>query len=159
MNIVIQLLIASLSTTPAAVAGVADLCDVVHRRTGVPTICKPHEEGAPVYNANVCCAGRTCFPSSSSGCKGREVLYYCELGEQQVTGEVDCYFEIPSYCEVYPCATSVTPPPLEMSLCCNEGVCWEHRTGNNDCELDDLYWCTSGMSNADGTITCLDEAD
>jgi len=155
MYIASQLLIATLTTTPA-VDGVRDLCDVVHRKTGTPTICKPHKEGAPIYNANVCCSGSTCFPTSSGRCQSGESLYYCGLGEQIPTGEVACYFEVPEYCDLHPCRSSITPPPLEIPLCCNEGVCWEHQTGANDCELQDLFWCAEGVSNADGTVTCLE---
>jgi hypothetical protein len=154
MNTATQLLIAILMTTPAT-DGVRDLCDVVHRLTGAPTICKPHKEGAPVYDANVCCAGGTCFATSGS-CQDGEVLYYCGLGKPLPRKEVECYFEVPNYCDVHACMSSLTPPPQEIPICCSQGLCWE-STSAKDCELNDIYWCSSGVSNPDGTITCLDE--
>lgn len=156
MYIASQILIATLTTTPAT-DGVRDVCDIVDRRTGTPTICKPYKQGAPVFDANVCCAGSTCFPSTSGQCQSGESLCYCGLGEQKPTGEVVCYFEVPNYCDVHPCGTSVTPAPQEGSICCNEGICWEDQTGSNNCEVDDIYWCSNGVSNPDGTITCFDD--
>src|SRR5690606_1316021 len=157
MYIASQLLIATLTTTPA-VDGVRDLCDVVHRKTGTPTICKPHKEGAPIYNANVCCSRSMCFPTSRGRCQSGESLYYCGLGEQNPAGAVDCYFEVSEYCDVFPSTPMISPPPMENSICCHDGLCWPD-TGPADCEVTDIYFCYSGMSNADGTITCLDEAD
>jgi hypothetical protein len=156
MNIATQLLITTLITSPAS-TGVRDLCEVVHRETGVPTICQPHKQGAPVYDAEVCCAGGSCFAASYSACREGEVLYYCGLGEDLVTGEVACYFEVPSYCDVFACDLAVAPHPQQGSMCCNQGICWNYRPSGNDCEIGDLYWCNSGMSNADGTVTCLDD--
>ena len=156
MYIANKLLIATITTIVPAMTGANDLCGVVDRVTGTPTICEPHKQGAPIYDAEVCCAGSTCYPAGG-GCQGGEVLYYCSLGEVTPTGEVACYFEVPEYCDVFPCQPTVAPPPLNIPICCNQGVCWEH-VFPNDCEVNDIKWCSSGVSNSDGTITCLDEA-
>jgi hypothetical protein len=155
MFIATQLLIASLNTTPA-MTGVGDLCDVVDRRTGTPTICEPHKEGAPVYNANVCCAGSTCFPTSAGGCSSGESLYYCGLGEQTSTGTVSCYFEVPDYCNVYSCGTGVAPYPWEGGICCQYDYCLEITPYSAPCPPEDIYYCSSLVSNADGSVTCVD---
>jgi hypothetical protein len=43
-----------------------DLCDVVYPDTGTPKICTPHEDGAPVYDAEVCCTSSTCRPATAN---------------------------------------------------------------------------------------------
>ena len=40
-------------------------------------------------------------------------------------------------------------------MCCNQGVCW-HLWDDDDCELADVYWCSEGVTNIDGTVTCFD---
>ncbi|MFO7564964.1 MAG: hypothetical protein R6X02_20130 [Enhygromyxa sp.] len=156
MNITTKLLIATLTTTPAA-DGVRDLCDVVHRKTGSPTICKPHKEGAPIYDAQVCCSGSSCFPAPRGRCGSDERLYYCGLGEQVSTGEVDCYFEVPDYCDVHRCPSQIAPHPWGAVVCCQYNWClevtvyWPHA-----CAPDDLYFCASLVSNVDGSVTCVD---
>jgi hypothetical protein len=156
MNIATQLLITTLITSPAS-TGVRDLCEVVHRETGVPTICQPHKQGAPVYDAEVCCAGGSCFAATGSACQAGEVLYYCGLGHDLVAGETACYFEVPSYCDLFACDRSYSPTPQEGTICCNQGICWEYQVGTNGCEIGDIYWCGDGITNPDGTVTCLDD--
>ncbi len=155
MYLAIPLLITTLTTVPV-VTTVDDLCDVVHRTTGTPTVCKPHAAGVPKYDANVCCAGSVCFPESAGSCVGLESLYYCALGELTPTGEVDCYFEVPNYCDVHPCTTMVSPPAWEDVTCCNQGICWPHQEGAGTCEPQDIYYCKDGVSNPDGTVTCFE---
>jgi hypothetical protein len=72
---------------------------------------------------------------------------------------VSCYFEVPDYCDVFACEPKpgFQPQPAEAAICCNQGVCWPTTSGANDCELQDIVWCDSAVSNADGTVTCLDE--
>jgi hypothetical protein len=155
MSIAIKLLLTILTTTTPTSVEVHDLCDVVHRETEAPTICQPHEEGAPVFDANVCCAGRSCF-KTTAGCQTGESLYYCELGEASATGEVSCYFEVQSYCDVHPCVVEYVPFPQKGSICCSQGICWDHVIGSDSCELNDIYFCGSVVCNADGTVTCID---
>ncbi|MFO7568135.1 MAG: hypothetical protein R6X02_36175 [Enhygromyxa sp.] len=155
MYIATQLLIGSLTITPAA-DGVADLCDVVHRKTGTPTICKPHEEGAPVYEAKVCCSGSTCFPSAGR-CRSDESLYYCGLGERTSTGEVDCYFEVPDYCDVHFCPAKIAPYPHKAEICCQGDYCWEITLNHPSCPIENIYACGSLVSNPDGSVTCVDD--
>jgi hypothetical protein len=156
MPIPTSLLITILTTTPAT-DGVRDLCDVVDRLTGTPTICRPHPEGAPIYDGNVCCVGSACVPASGGQCRERETLYHCQLGELTTTGPVACWFEVPEYCDVFACESQIAPPPHAGTICCNQGVCWSYQVGTNNCELGDIFWCTSGVTNLDGTVTCLDD--
>lgn len=156
MYIATQLLIASINITPA-MAGVPDLCDIVDPSTGTPTICAPHKEGAPIYKANVCCTGSTCFPTVRNRCPSGQSLYYCGLGEQAPTGAVDCYFEVPDYCDVHICPSMVAPFPWESEICCQWGYCFEITPYSDPCHIDDIYSCGDLVSNADGSVTCVDD--
>jgi hypothetical protein len=156
MYIATQLLIASLNTTPA-MTGVPDLCDIVDPSTGTPTICKPHKEGAPIYNANVCCTGNACIPTSSSRCPSGRSLYYCGLGEQTPTGAVNCYFEVPDYCEVHACPMGIATVPWEAEICCQWDWCLEIGVYSDLCPIEDIYSCASLVSNPDGSVTCVDD--
>lgn len=136
-----------------------DLCDAVHPKTGTPTRCEAHPEGAPVYDGVVCCNGEVCFEQDSRGCLEDEQPYFCELGDVGVAGLVTCYFEVPSYCDVYPCEQApptVQTVPQSNGMCCNAGICWTIWNAS-ECELQDIYWCDDGVSNEDGTVTCFDE--
>ncbi|NJK31082.1 MAG: hypothetical protein HC927_00970 [Deltaproteobacteria bacterium] len=150
-TIILQL--ALLFSAPTDVA--PDACSVTHRQSGYPTICEPHPFGAPVYAQTICCAGGTCFPSAG-GCQDGEQLFGCELGDVDETGRAHCYFEVPEYCDVHTC------PPGEGGwatyLCCMGDVC-ELQPGWAEC-MGKILWCYNGVSNDDGTVTCLDdEAD
>jgi len=136
--------------------GLIDLCDVVHPDTGTPTLCEAHPEGAPRYDDVVCCDDAVCFEQDTRGCLDGEQPYYCELGDVSTTGVVSCYFEVPSYCDVFPCAPGYQTQPEGAFMCCNGGVCWTIYPSSGDCELDDIYWCDDGVSNEDGTVTCFD---
>ncbi|PRQ06050.1 hypothetical protein [Enhygromyxa salina] len=74
----------------------------------------------------------------------------------RATGEVSCYFEVPDFCEVFPCKPGFQAQPQANFMCCYEGICWNTYTGSNDCEIQDIYWCNDGVTNQDGTVTCLD---
>lgn len=131
-----------------------DLCDVVHPYTGTPTICTPHEDGAPVYDADVCCTDGTCTPTTTTGkCVTGQKRFYCELGEIDALGIVSCYFEVPNYCDVFPCGLEVGISPQEDTICCVYGICTPY---SDVCEAANVYHCNSVQDNGDGTVTCLD---
>jgi hypothetical protein len=156
MSITLELLLSFITAiAPLGGATITDLCDIVDAATGVPLMCRAHPDGAPIYDGKVCCDGDSCVASSRS-CDA-ESTYYCHLGERLASDEVRCYFEVPYYCEVFPCAPGIQAQPLAMGMCCNQGICWHHTLGSNDCELGDLFWCSNGVSNPDGTVTCLDD--
>jgi Tfp pilus assembly protein PilW len=158
MSITIKLLLSFITTTSPTTADIRDLCDIVDRETGIPLRCELHREGAPVFNGNVCCSATSCVPASST-CTAAS-LYFCELGEQHADGRVSCYVEVPSYCEVFACPSApggFQPQPIETAMCCSQGICWHTVSGSADCEFDDIYYCGSGVTNADGTVTCLDD--
>jgi hypothetical protein len=156
MSIATQLLITILTTTPTT-DGVRDLCDVVDRLTGTPTICRPHPEGAPIYDGNVCCAGSACVPASGGQCRERETLYHCQLGELTATGAVACWFEVPEYCDVHPCESQIAPPLWEDIICCQHGWCLAVGVYSDPCPISDIFYCSSLVSNPDGSVTCYDD--
>jgi len=63
---------------------------------------------------------------------------------------------VPSYCDVFPCEPGYQAQPESNMMRCHAGVCWTVYSNTNDCELDDLYWCSDGVTNEDGTVTCFD---
>jgi len=151
-TIFILLAIVGSSTEPA------DLCDLVDPKTGTPTMCEAHPEGAPRYDEVACCDDALCFERDARGCLDGEQPYYCELGDVGATGIVSCYFEVPSYCELFACSQAPAgyqAMPEANGMCCNAGICWTLWDAN-DCELQDIYWCYSGVTNEDGTVTCFD---
>jgi hypothetical protein len=131
-----------------------DLCDVVHPVTGTPEICVPHEDGAPVYDADVCCTDGTCTPARGGTCVTGQKRFYCELGEVNALDVVSCYFEVPNYCDVVPCELDVGGAPQEAKICCEFGICTLYASGS--CDAANVYHCNSVQNNADGTVTCLD---
>ena len=80
-----------------------DLCDIVNPDTGTPILCEAHRSDAPVYDDNICCDADACVAATADGCIDGQSPYYCWLGELFASDEVSCYFEVPDYCEVYPC--------------------------------------------------------
>lgn len=159
MNIAIQVLLTYFVTMTPTADGVRDLCDVVHRATHTPVICQPHLEGAPSYDADVCCAGGSCFAAPDAACPAGETRYHCDLGEADGTGEVDCYFEVPEYCAVHACGPK--PPgynqqPQADFICCEWGICTALVDGAGVCEEHNIYYCSSLASFPDGTLDCVD---
>jgi hypothetical protein len=151
MYIAAKILLTYLATLTAP-----DLCDVVHSQTGTPTICVPHEDRAPVYDADVCCAGSTCKPTTAtSACVTGQKRFYCELGVVDALGIVSCYFEVPNYCDVFPCELEIGAGPLQGTICCENGICTPYA-GGGSCDSTNVYHCLSVHDNGDGTVTCLD---
>ncbi|WP_146662652.1 hypothetical protein [Enhygromyxa salina] len=157
MFIKLQVLLTFFATLTGNSGGPPDLCDLVYTDTGKPILCEPHRDGAPIFDDTVCCEGRSCAPARDGSCATGEP-FHCELGEVRTTGEVSCYFEVPDFCNVFPCKPGFQAQPLAEFMCCYEGICWNTYPGANDCEVQDIYWCSSGVTNPDGTTTCLDEA-
>lgn len=155
MTIITLIIVAATSTAPGQ--PLADLCDLAYTSTGTPTFCEPHPDGAPHYDDTVCCDTQGCVIARAGSCDEKRKPYYCELGEVWASGEVTCYFEVPSYCDVFPCEPGFQTWPQELYLCCYEGICWELSPSGDNCEPLNIYWCQDGVSNPDGTITCLDE--
>lgn len=149
MYIAAKILLSYLGTLTAP-----DLCDVVNTSTGTPTICIPHADGAPVYNADVCCTGSNCVKPVRGTCSPTQKRFYCELGEVNAVGSVSCYFEVPNYCHVFPCALEIGGEPQETTICCEYGVCTPYASGS--CDAGNVYYCNSVKDNGDGTVDCLD---
>lgn len=149
-------LITLFATLTAPTGQLGDLCDLVHTDTGRPILCEPHPDGAPRFDGTVCCDADTCIAAGAGTCLTGRKPYYCELGQLWASGEVSCYFEVPSYCDVFPCAPGFQTWPQANGMCCYEGICWNTDSGSNDCEINDVYWCSDGVTNSDGTMTCFD---
>ena len=153
----ITTLLLTLLSIPTLMGGeLQDLCDIVNPDTGVPVRCEAHPDGAPVLDAAVCCDDNACHKPWLGSCADSQEMYYCELGEVLASDEIACYFEVPDYCEVFPCDPGYQTHPQSNEMCCHEGVCWPYKSGSGDCEIGDLYWCFDGVTNEDGTVTCFD---
>jgi hypothetical protein len=149
-------LITLFATLTAPTVKLGDVCNLVHTNTGTPVLCEPHPDGAPRYDGTVCCNGDTCIKGDAGTCLADRKPYYCELGQLWASGEVSCYFEVPAYCDVFPCAPSFQTWPQANDMCCHDGECWTPNTELSDCEIEDIYWCDDGVTNQDGTVTCFD---
>lgn len=135
-----------------------DLCDITNPDTDTPILCEPHPDGAPVWDATVCCNDKDCVqPDALGACAGERQAYFCDRGELMTDDTVSCYFEVPNYCDVYPCSPGYGGWPQGNMMCCYEGICWNIWHGSNDCERSDIHWCNDGVTNNDGTVTCFDE--
>jgi hypothetical protein len=132
-----------------------DLCDVVNTSTGTPTICIPHEEGAPVYNADVCCIDSRCVKPIRGKCLTGQTRFYCELGEVNSAGVVSCYFEVPNYCDLFTCQLDIGGAPQAGKICCEFGICTPYG-GGGTCDAANVYHCNSIKDNGNGTVECLD---
>jgi hypothetical protein len=69
---------------------------------------------------------------------------------------VSCYFEVPDYCDVFPCDPGFQTWPQANGMSCYDGISSNTDSGSNDCEISDIYWCSDGVTNQDGTVTCFD---
>jgi hypothetical protein len=149
-------LITLFATLTATSGQPSDLCDIIYADTGRPVFCEPHPDGAPRWDAAVCCNDDGCVRSRSGSCSTGRKAYFCELGQVRADGKVSCYFEVPDYCDVFPCAPGFQTWPQANYMCCYGDICWNTSGTSNDCEPLDMYWCSDGISNADGTVTCFD---
>jgi hypothetical protein len=155
MTIITIITLFATLTTPSEKP--SDLCDIVYADTGRPVWCEPHRDGAPRLDDMVCCDAAGCIAAHSGGCAQGRTAYHCELGQVWADGDVSCYFEVPDYCDVFPCAPGFQTWPQANPMCCSEGVCWNTNVFGNDCEPQDIYWCSDGVTNSDGTVTCFDD--
>src|SRR5690606_4386150 len=101
----------------------ADLCDLVYEDTGRPILCEPHPDGAPKYEDAVCGNDKSCKPANDGTCPSELDAYFCELGQLWADGYVSCYFEVPDYCDLFPCEPGFSPFPQANHMCCHEGIC------------------------------------
>lgn len=112
---------------------------------------------APYWNDDVCCDDRTCWEPSIRGCWPGTTQYWCDSAVLFGDGSLACVYEVPTYCDLYPCgATNIGAPPMEHAICCYDVACYDHEGGL--CGGIEV-WCGKGVSNADGTVTCLDDEE
>lgn len=157
MYIATKILLTSLASFSSSGTSTPDLCDIVHPDTGTPTICVPHEDGAPVYDGDVCCNSGTCTaPPVGASCTTGQRRFYCELGEVNALNVVTCYFEVPNYCDLFTCELDIGGAPQEATLCCEFGVCTLYAAASGTCDASNVYHCNSYKDNGDGTVDCLD---
>lgn len=140
---------------PAASPALQDLCAELDE-FGNPARCvATGPDMAPWWDAEVCCDARTCVEPTATGCGTVRDSYWCESAELHADGTLSCVYEVPSYCEVFPCEgpTDITHPPLEHAICCYDIGCYDHEGGL--CGGLEI-WCGKGASNMDGTVDCFD---
>jgi hypothetical protein len=124
----IMVQVIALFLDPVSTNGLPDACEVVHRLTGHPTICEVHPVGAPLYDDTICCSGDSCFATTTGKCRPGEAAYYCELGQQDSSGAVHCFHEVPAFCDLFVC------PPGDGDgwadgICCGNGRCGHRDAG------------------------------
>ncbi|EDM77370.1 hypothetical protein PPSIR1_09870 [Plesiocystis pacifica SIR-1] len=145
-----------LSTGPAAAGPTApDYCDELDE-FGHPRYCEPTAPGrGPWWGEELCCDQGRCAEVPVGGC-GALSLVYCELAELASDGNVTCVYEAPSYCEVFGCAGDYDEGSElgeEYAMCCH---------GMDQCYMlagpcgGSVVWCHDGVSNEDGTYSCLE---
>jgi len=134
--------------------GPPDLCAELDRY-GNPARCDATgPDMAPWWDAEVCCDATTCFEPSAAGCASGTDLYWCESAELHSDGSLSCVYEVPSYCDVYPCdGLNIEAPPMKHAICCYDVGCYDHEGG--PCGGLEV-WCGKGASNWDGTVDCFD---
>jgi len=126
--------------------------------------CRWTGPGAPVLNSDVCCQIEddlaTCVLPNRKGRCSSGSRYFCEYGQVDRTGVV-CLQPFRSACdEGYCVAPPEVPPPTQANLIC----CWGNCVLISHNQIDPCHdyggtvlWCWDGVSNADGTVTCLNQ--
>jgi len=162
MFIAIQLIAGLFASTDPTYATLPDACDQLEA-DGDSRYCRPHGEGAPVWDDAVCCADDECYRQTPDGCGLFETSYYCEFGERTSDGRVECYFEVPNYCDVFDCPSPAEVPgyqePEQVQaelLCCIWGICTPYNEDIDDCPHGDIVQCIAPFTNEDGTVGCSD---
>lgn len=149
----------STSVAPTAVVSPPDLCAELDK-FGDPARCDAIGPGmAPWWDDNVCCDSRTCWEPGRRGCWPGTATYWCESAVLFGDGSLTCVYEVPSFCDVYPCGgapTGITTEPLEHAICCHDVGCYDHEGGL--CGGIEV-WCGKGATNADGTVDCFDDEE
>ena len=159
MIIATQLLLSTLAVTDPTYTTLPDTCDRIRQRSDKPQLCEPHRAGAPVWDDDVCCDEKNCFAAAAGGCESNELRSHCEYGEQVGRGVVQCYYEVPDYCEANVCeaAPGDLQAPLEEGfLCCQYGYCMPYIIGSNGCPYGEIEYCMQMYSNEDGSVGCED---
>jgi hypothetical protein len=133
-----------------------DLCAELDQY-GDPARCQAIGPGmAPYWDDQVCCSSSACYEPHQRGCATGTSPYWCENAVLFGDGSLACVYEVPSYCDIYPCPgapTGITTKPLEHAICCFEVACYDHEGG--PCGGNEV-WCGKGATNADGTVDCFD---
>lgn len=140
---------------PASTVAPPDLCAELDQY-GDPARCQAIGPGmAPFWDAEVCCDPRSCFEPGPQGCWLGTEVYWCENAVLFGDGSLACVYEVPSYCDLFPCGPSdITGQPLEHAICCYGDTCYYHEGG--PCG-GDVVWCGKGATNTDGTVSCFDD--
>jgi hypothetical protein len=117
----------------------------------------------PVLDSDVCCVldedSAACTLPNRYGRCSVGVKRYCKYGQASSAGVV-CYQPFQDACQAGFCVQMPeVPPPVQADLaCCNGGGCVPIATQELDeCEeTGTITWCSDGVTNDDGTITCFD---
>ncbi len=154
IGIIFAAALAALFTVQDAHAAYRDFC------ASVPGACDYTGPDAPVLAAVVCWSKSTSTATISSGatCPTGTYGYFVKYGDvEPLTGQVHGYVPLddactrPGICQPWNLKPTTT---TTASICCPDD-CWPAEA--QQCEGQELLFCTDGASNEDGTVTCFDE--
>jgi len=154
--VVATVVAAGLIDSDAHATNYRDLC------ASVPSACEYTGPGAPVLAAAVCWSRSTSTATLMDGatCPTGSWPYAVKYGVvDPLSWVVMAYVPLddacsrPGLCQPGYLAPTTT---WGAAMCCIEGTCWP-ANGTNYCEGGELLFCSYGVSNDDGTVTCLEE--
>ncbi|MFV8750887.1 hypothetical protein ACNOYE_10095 [Nannocystaceae bacterium ST9] len=133
-----------------------DLC------SSVPGACVYTGPDAPVLAALVCWSRSSSTSTLMTGaaCPTGSWAYFAKYGVvEPLTLHVTAFVPLDDACSRPGlCLPGSFAPPNTTSapMCCHDGDCWPMDEVNL-CGGDEVLFCSNGVSNDDGTITCFDE--
>ena len=133
-----------------------DLC------VSVPGECEYSGPNAPVLATTVCWFRSTSTTKLMTGatCPTGGWPYFVKYGVvDPLTLEVTGFVPLEDGCAVPGlCSPSFQAPESTWSaaMCCIDGTCWPHHTIGG-CEGGELFYCSNGVTNEDGTVECFDD--
>ena len=164
MYIAIQLLAGLVASTDPTAVSLPDACDQVRTDKDVRKYCNPHGEGAPIWDASICCDDAACHMPTPYGCATSEIEYHCDYGERRGEDLVQCFYLVPNYCDVFECPSPAEIPSYKFEgdsqgdmICCSYGICIPYNSDDPEDCYEGAFNCTNLYSNDDGTVGCADD--
>ena len=133
-----------------------DLCG------SAPSACEYTGPDAPVLAAVVCWSRTTSTTTLMTGasCPTGSWPYFAKYGVvEPLTMHVTAFLPLDDACSRPGlCLPGSFAPQSTASaaMCCYDNVCWP-AVGVDACQGGELLFCSNGVSNEDGTVTCFDE--
>ena len=144
-----------LDTPIAKATTYRDLC------SSVPSACEYTGPDAPVLAAVVCWERSTSTARLMTGasCPTGSWPYFAKYGVvEPLTQTVTAFQPLDDACSRPGlCQPGILAPPTTTGavMCCFGDTCYP--AGGDECYGGELFYCSFGASNDDGTITCFDE--